>query len=44
MADITATRGWLGLGVQLILSGSHFAFLTRAATAQPSLVRGYEKK
>ena len=35
---------YTGMGVQLILSGSDFAFLTRAATAQATLVRGYEKK
>lgn len=34
---------YTGMGAQLILSGSDFAFLTRAATAQAALVRGYEK-
>ncbi|MDA0225673.1 MAG: aldolase/citrate lyase family protein [Proteobacteria bacterium] len=35
---------YIGMGVQLILSGSDFAFLTRAATAQATMVREYEKK
>lgn len=34
---------YTGMGVQLILSGSDFAFLMRAATAQAAMVRGYEK-
>jgi 2-keto-3-deoxy-L-rhamnonate aldolase RhmA len=35
---------YTAMGVQLVLSGSDFAFLMKAATAQAQTVRGYEKK
>ena len=34
----------IGMGAQLILSGSDFSFLMQAGTARASLVRGFEKK
>ena len=34
----------IGMGVQLILSGSDFSFLMQAGTARASLVRGFEKR
>src|SRR5687767_7554398 len=34
----------IGMGVQLILSGSDFSLLMQAATARAALVRGFEKK
>ncbi len=34
---------FIGMGAQLILSGSDFSMLMKAASAQASLVRGYEK-
>ena len=34
----------IGMGVQLVLSGSDFSLLMQAATARASLVRGFEKK
>jgi 2-keto-3-deoxy-L-rhamnonate aldolase RhmA len=34
---------FIGMGVQLILSGSDFSMLMKASSAQASLVRGYEK-
>jgi 2-keto-3-deoxy-L-rhamnonate aldolase RhmA len=35
---------YVGMGVQLILSGSDFSLLMAAATQRASLVRGFEKK
>ena len=35
---------YIGMGVQLILSGSDFSLLMQAGTARASLVRGFEKK
>ncbi|MDX1375546.1 MAG: aldolase/citrate lyase family protein [Burkholderiales bacterium] len=35
---------YIGMGVQLVLAGSDFAMLMKAASAQASLVRGFEKK
>ena len=35
---------YIGMGVQLILSGSDFSLLLQAGTARASLVRGFEKK
>jgi hypothetical protein len=34
---------YIGMGVQLILSGSDFSLLMQAATQRASLVRGFEK-
>jgi 4-hydroxy-2-oxoheptanedioate aldolase len=34
----------IGMGVQLILSGSDFSLLMQAGTARAALVRGFEKK
>jgi 2-keto-3-deoxy-L-rhamnonate aldolase RhmA len=34
---------YIGMGVQLVLSGSDFSMLMKAASAQASLVRGFEK-
>jgi 2-keto-3-deoxy-L-rhamnonate aldolase RhmA len=34
----------IGMGVQLILSGSDFSLLQQAATARASLIRGFESK
>src|SRR5687767_3422537 len=34
----------IGMGVQLILSGSDFSLLTQSATARATLVRGFEKR
>jgi 2-keto-3-deoxy-L-rhamnonate aldolase RhmA len=34
----------IGMGVQLILSGSDFSLLMQAATARATVVRGFEKK
>ena len=35
---------YIGMGVQLVLSGSDFSLLMQAATARAGLVRGFEKK
>lgn len=33
----------IGMGVQLVLSGSDFSLLMQAGTARVALVRGFEK-